>query len=137
MTAIRLSTTIPALPVLSIPDATAFYASKLGFETVHADPSFASVRRDAAVLHLWAASDETWRARLSVDRVIVSGAESFLVGTHSCRIEVAGLDALFAEYQAAGVLYAPDTRVTAQPWGDRDFPALDLHRNLLTFFERG
>lgn len=149
MTTIRMTRTIPALPVTNIRTATEFYASKLGFQTAHAEDEFAIVKRDDAVIHLWAARDDAWRTRLDavldgrivIDRatlsVVVSGAETFLAGTASCRIEVAGIDALHDEYRQTGVLYAPDTRVEMQPWGDRDFPALDLHRNLLTFFERG
>jgi catechol 2,3-dioxygenase-like lactoylglutathione lyase family enzyme len=144
-----MTRTIPALPVVNIAVATAFYASKLGFQTVHAEDGFAIVKRDDAVIHLWAASDDRWRARLGdvldgriqIDRselsVVVSGAETFLAGTASCRIEVTGIDMLHAEYRESGVLYSANTRVEHQPWGDRDFPALDLHRNLLTFFERG
>lgn len=141
--------TIPALPVVHISTATEFYATKLGFHTTHSEGGFAIVRRDEAVIHLWAASDEGWRARfeavldgrIQIDRanppVVVSGAETFLAGTASCRVEVTGIDALYAEYRATGVLYGPDTQVELQPWGDRDFPTLDLHRNLIAFYERG
>lgn len=142
MTVVRLTRTIPALPVIDIAAATEFYASRFGFATVHAEGGFAIVRRDDAELHLWAASDDGWRTRLAQTdpqnfRAVVSGAETFLAGTASCRIEVTGIDALYEEYKRAGVIYAPTTVVEEQPWGDRDFPALDLHRNLLTFFERG
>ena len=66
---------------------------------------------------------------------ICSGAESFLAGTASCRIEVQGIDELYEEYKKQGVIYDAETVVEGQPWGDREFPALDLHRNLLTFYE--
>ena len=33
------------------------------------------------------------------------------------------------------LLLNPDTVVELQPWGDREFPTLDHHRNLLTFYE--
>lgn len=135
----KLTRTIPALPVQRIEDAIAFYRSRLHFEAGYYDEGFAIVTRDDAEIHLWAASDESWRERperLS-SRPVVSGAETFLAGTASCRIEVQDVDALYAEYKLSGVLYGTDTVVEAMPWGTREFPALDLERNLLTFFERG
>jgi hypothetical protein len=48
---------------------------------------------------------------------------------------VDGIDELYEEYLASGVLYDDRTVVERQPWGTREFPALDLHRNLLTFYE--
>jgi hypothetical protein len=49
---------------------------------------------------------------------------------------VRGIDELYAEYKESEVLYNSETVVEAQPWGTREFPALDLERNLLTFYER-
>ncbi len=82
-------------------------------------------------------TDLRWRDKeiALAERSISSGGESFLVGTASCRIEVIGLDSLFKEYQSQGVTYNSATVVSTQPWGQRDFPALDLAGNLLTFYE--
>lgn len=135
---IQLGRTIPAFPVIDVAAAVAFYADRLGFRARHQEPEFAIVVRDAAELHLWAAADHAWRTTLDPTRVVASGAESFLAGTASCRIEVTGIDALFVEYQAAGVLHAVGARgVISQPWGAREVPVLDLHNNLITFFESG
>lgn len=128
--------TIPALPVQQIPAAVEFYRDRLGFRDGYQDDSFAIVERDNVVIHLWAASDEHWVQRLSPSSVVVSGAESFLAGTASCRIEVEEIEQLYREYLATGVLYDNRTVVERQPWGAREFPVLDLHRNLLTFYER-
>lgn len=130
-----LSRTIPALPVVSIPVAVEFYEGRLGFRARYADDRFAVVARDKAELHLWAACDASWEERGPDDPPVVSGAETFLAGTASCRIQSDDLDALFGEYRARGVLYAPDTTIREQPWGERDLAVLDLHRNLLTFFQ--
>jgi hypothetical protein len=64
-----------------------------------------------------------------------SGAESFLAGTASCRIETDGVDELYAELRSAGVLH-PVSRdgVDATEIGTREFSALDVDGNLLTFF---
>ena len=92
--------------------------------------------RDDAVLHLWSASDAAWTDRADLrERPICSGAESFLAGTASCRIEVADIDALFAELEPAGVLH-PTVRsgVATTDFGTREFATLDADGNLLTFF---
>ena len=131
-----LHRTIPALPVRDVPTAVAFYRDRLGFDAPHETGDFAVVVRDDAVLHLWGATDAGWRARPDLgERPIRSGAESFLAGTASCRIEVADVDALFAELQAAGVLHDVSRGgVTETDFGTREFAALDSDGNLLAFF---
>ncbi|CAG5001368.1 bleomycin resistance protein [Dyadobacter sp. BHUBP1] len=133
----KMKKTIPALPVKNIDESVKFYSEKLGFTAPYYDDGFAKVVRDEIEIHLWASSDESWKNKgLSlVADPICSGAESFLAGTASCRIEVQGIDELYEEYKKQGVIYDTDTVVQEQPWGDREFPALDHHRNLLTFYE--
>jgi uncharacterized glyoxalase superfamily protein PhnB len=133
-----LSKTIPALPVRDVEAAVAHYRERFGFEAVHQDDGFAVIVRDDAELHLWGASDEDWRSRADLAAMpICSGAESFIAGTASCRIEVRDVDALFEELEAAGVLH-PTVRdgVVATDWGTREFSTLDQDGNLLTFFRR-
>ena len=93
--------------------------------------------RDEVEIHLWKSGDETWKNKSGAltTNPVCSGAESFLAGTASCRIEVQGINELFKEYKKQGVIYSQDTVVEEQPWGVREFPALDHHRNLLTFYE--
>ena len=97
---------------------------------------FAVLTRDDAVLHLWGATDDDWRARDDLhQRPVCSGAESFLAGTASCRIEVADVDALFDELEPVGVLHDVSRGgVDATDFGTREFATLDLDGNLLTFF---
>jgi catechol 2,3-dioxygenase-like lactoylglutathione lyase family enzyme len=131
-----LSRTIPALPVRDVAAAVANYRDRLGFDAVHENEGFAVIVRDDAEIHLWGASDEAWRSRADLaDRPVCSGAESFIAGTASCRIEVADVDALFQELKAAGVLH-PTARegVATTDFGTREFPTLDLDGNLITFF---
>ena len=128
--------TIPALPVREMGAAVAFYVERLGFEVLHRDGGFAVLRRDEAVLHLWEAGDEEWRSRGDlVERPVCSGAESFLSGTASTRIEVADVDGLYEELRAAEVLH-PVSRdgVDDTDFGTREFATLDLDGNLLSFF---
>lgn len=92
--------------------------------------------RDDAVLHLWGATDVEWRSRETLnERPICSGAESFLAGTASCRIEVADVDALFGELEREGVLHdVSHGGVDDTDFGTREFSTVDLDGNLLTFF---
>lgn len=128
----------PILPVRDIEQATDFYRERLRFGVVHQETDYAILSRDSVEVHLWLAGDESWKARgeTLATRPIVTGAESFLAGTASCRIEVRDIDALYRECKEREVLYSAATVVESKPWGTREFPALDLERNLLTFFER-
>jgi hypothetical protein len=133
----RMMRSIPAMPVNNIDKAAMFYESKLGFTVKYKDLKLAILIRDHVEIHLWAASDKSWKLRnlFKLAKPIVSGAESFLAGTASCRIEVEQIDDLFTEYKKNEVLYNPSTVVEETAWGTREFPILDLHRNLLTIFE--
>jgi uncharacterized glyoxalase superfamily protein PhnB len=131
-----LGRTVPALPVRDVPAAVAHYRERFGFDAPHATDDFAVMTRDDAVVNLWGASDDSWRAREPLaDRPVRSGAESFLAGTASCRIEVADVDALFEELQAADVIHpASKDGVGTTDFGTREFATLDLDGNLLSFF---
>jgi catechol 2,3-dioxygenase-like lactoylglutathione lyase family enzyme len=132
----RLTQTIPALPVRDMTAAVAFYRDRLGFEVLHHDGGFAVLLRDEAVLHLWESSDETWRERSEMsESPVLSGAESFIAGTASCRIMCEGVDELFDELRTADVLHpVSKDGVTDTDFGTREFATLDLDGNLLTFF---
>ena len=132
-----LSRTIPALPVRDVARSVEHYAERFGFTVLHRDDGLAVLERDDARLHLWSASDDAWRQRgdALAERPVRSGAESFLAGTASCRIETADVDALYAELRDAGVLHdVSKGGVTATDFGTREFATLDLDGNLLEFF---
>jgi catechol 2,3-dioxygenase-like lactoylglutathione lyase family enzyme len=133
-----LHRTIPALPVRDVPAAVAHYGERFGFAALHADAAFAVLGRDDAIVHLWGATDDAWPEREDLRRRPVrSGAESFLAGTASCRIEVEQVDDLFAELRAAGVLHRVSRDgVEGTDFGTREFATLDLDGNLLAFFRR-
>ena len=133
---VTLARTIPALPVRDTPGAVAFYRDRLGFGVVHHDGGFAVLGRDDAVVHLWEAGDESWRERGSLERPVRSGAESFIAGTASCRIEVEGVDELFDELRGTDVLHPVSAGgVSDTDFGTREFATLDSDGNLVTFFE--
>jgi catechol 2,3-dioxygenase-like lactoylglutathione lyase family enzyme len=133
---VSLSQTIPALPVRDAGAAVRFYRERLGFDVLHHDGGFAVLARDDAVLHLWEASDESWRERDSLEQPVRSGAESFIAGTASCRIRVEGVDELYEELRGNDVLH-PVSKESASltDFGTREFATLDLDGNLVTFFQ--
>jgi catechol 2,3-dioxygenase-like lactoylglutathione lyase family enzyme len=134
---IRLGQTIPALPVHDAATAADFYREHLSFDVVYQDRGFAVLRRDEAALHLWEASDESWRTRASLENPVTSGAESFLAGTASCRVSVEGVDQLYSELQGSDILHpASRNGVEETGFGTREFATLDLDGNLITFFHR-
>lgn len=134
----KMKKSIPALPIQNIEESIKFYTEKLGFEVPYYDTDFAKLTPDEIEIHLWASSDQTWKNRGEsfIDLPICSGTESFLAGTASCHIEVQGIDELYDEYKKKEVIYSVDTIIENQPWGNREFSALDHHRNLLTFYEK-
>ena len=133
----KLNETIPALPVRDAVTAVDFYRDRLGFSVLHHDGGFAVLGRDDAVIHLWEASDESWRARESTERPVRSGAESFIAGTASCRIRLDGVvDELYQELEHSDVLHpVSKDGISDTDFGTREFATLNLDGNLITFFQ--
>ncbi len=133
----KMKKSVPALPVQNIKASCAYYANRLGFNIRHQEDTFAIAVRDEIEIHLWQSCDNSWKGRslFLVLRPIMTGAESFIAGTASCRIEVQGIYQLYEEYKKQGVLHSPDTVVQEQYWGHKEFPAVDNYRNLITFYE--
>ena len=132
----KLSQTIPAMPVRDAAAAVDFYRDRLGFDVLHHDGGFAVMSRDEAVVHLWQAGDEDWRKGIDPDRPVCSGAESFIAGTASFRVVVDGIDDLYDEMRGKEVLH-PVSRegVDDTDFGTREFATLDQDGNLVTFFQ--
>jgi catechol 2,3-dioxygenase-like lactoylglutathione lyase family enzyme len=134
----RLLSIVPAVPVRDLDVALRFYCDKLHFRVRHRenDGGGAILERDSAELHLTRLDDESWKARADFGaRPVKSGAESFLPGTASFRIEVDDVRALYAECASGGVVHAK-APLREQGWGDVDFGVGDPDGNLLTFFQR-
>jgi catechol 2,3-dioxygenase-like lactoylglutathione lyase family enzyme len=131
----KLVSIMPALPVRDLGVAIDFYTRKLGFAVRHRDGEGGAILvRDAAELHLTRLNDESWKTRQDFpQRPVKSGAESFIPGTASIRVQVDDVRALHKECAARGVTAA----VREQCWGETDFGTVDLDGNLITFFQRG
>ncbi|MEX2029347.1 MAG: VOC family protein [Anaerolineales bacterium] len=129
----RMLQAYPNMPVGDIPRSVEFYRDKVGLPPRHQEQGFAILSRDALEVHLWLANDESWRGRKG-DRPIVSGAESFLAGSASCRIRVDDVEELYRALRPLGIVH-DNAPLSDQPWGDRDFAILDPDGNLFTFFQ--
>ena len=90
----KLLHSVPAFPVTHLDRSTAFYRDKLGFSVAFQKEGFVKLVCDAVELHLWLANDEQWHNRDS-SKPVVSGAESFIAGTHSCRIALEGVNEFY------------------------------------------
>lgn len=124
---------VPVLPVRNTKWAAQFYSERLGFRIVHCDAGYAIAARDQIEIHLWAATDEAWKDR-DRETPLMSGAETFLAGTASCRIQVTQIEVLYDTYRKAEVLH-PNGNLGNKPYGLREFAILDLDSNLITFFQ--
>lgn len=92
------------------------FFEKLGFSKVATYPNYGVVRRDSVEIHFWLCSDPR------VPRET------------GCRINLDGIDALFEDYSAKGVVHPKDP-LTLKPWGLREFSIRDIDGNLVTFAE--
>jgi catechol 2,3-dioxygenase-like lactoylglutathione lyase family enzyme len=132
---VTLTQTIPAMPVRDMAAAVDFYRDRLGFDVLHHDGGYAVLSRDAAAVHLWEASDESWRERDDPTSPVCSGAESFIAGTASFRVRVTEVDELYEELARADVLHPVSKEgVDDTDFGTREFATLDLDGNLVTFY---
>lgn len=107
---------IPVLPALDIAENAAFYTRVLGFTLRHQEGEFAILHRDGVELHFWKCADRG------------------IAESSGCRIQVAGIDALYTRCREAGVIH-PKAPLAEKPWGTREFGMIDGNGNLLTFFE--
>ena len=127
---------MPALPVRDLTEGVEFYVGTLGFECVYLDEGGTAVLQLGQIeLHLWLSNDESWKTRDLNETQIETGAETFIAGTHSCRIRVNGVHALYENYKKLKSLHPNSKEPEKKPWGATEFGILDPYGNLLIFFE--
>lgn len=118
MTPPKMLTAIPVLLSLDVPATVSFYTTKLGFACLYQESGFATLQRDAVVLHF------------------TGCPEQHLVDWSSCRVSVTDVDALYQEYSQQGIIH-PNSPLEDTEYGTREFGIVDLHGVLITFFETG
>lgn len=120
----RFLAAVPALPVSDERRAVRFLTQALGMaEVQHEGRGIGFLSRDGVQIQLWVPDGSA------------PGAERYLAGTASCRLEVAGIDELYRHCLALGAVH-PNAPLTDQPWGLREFAILDPDNNLITLHER-
>lgn len=113
----QLERAVPVLASLDIEATQRFYADKLGFTAVARYPDYGIVERDNVQIHFWLTDDA------DIPRAT------------SCRVDVDGVDQLYEEMNASGVVH-PNGPLTDQPWGLREFAVLDGDGNMIKFGQR-
>src|SRR5438045_3983038 len=126
VSSLRLARAIPVVFVADVEASAEFYRDSLGFriDFLHGNPPFyGSVSRDGACVHL----------KFVHEPVFTPGADDrdALIMVF---VEVDNVDALFAEYVAAGLTFAQ--RLQAVAWGGRDFIVRDPDGNTICFAGR-
>jgi catechol 2,3-dioxygenase-like lactoylglutathione lyase family enzyme len=113
-----LKSAAPVLASLDIERTVSFYCSRLGFTQVYVESGvWGIVARNEVQIHFWFCS------------------ERHIAENTSCRVYVTGIDELFTELNAQGVVH-PSAPLQTRPWGSREFGVLDGDGNLITFAER-
>ena len=122
----RLTRAVPVIFVANVERSASFFRSTLGFsiDFLHGEPPFyGSVSRDGACVHL----------KFVHEPVLAVGPHD-KEGFITAFIEVEHVEALYAEYVAAGATF--DQKLEKQAWGGRDFIVRDLDGNGICFAER-
>lgn len=112
MAEIELRRVIAVLPAKDVAASVAFYKHKLGFSQLFDMGVYAGIGRGPIELHLDGAAPST---------------------PISVRIDVGGVDALYAEIDRG--IVKPDETLETKPWGMRQFSVLDPAGNRITFAE--
>ena len=112
----NLNKAIPVLPATDLPATLAFFRDRLGFATRFTYDDYAGVARDDVDLHLFRCT------------------EPKIAEWTSCRVQVTGIDALYAEIQAQGAVH-PNGALAEKPWGFREFTALLPDGAIIVFAE--
>lgn len=125
----ELKSALPVVFVSNVEATANYFRDKLGFQVdfLHGQPAFyGSVSRGGARLHLRFVHAPVITAE-------VRGREKDLLSAY---LEVGQIKSLYAEYQAAGVMFAQSLK--KEPWGASSFSVLDLDGNWICFSgERG
>jgi catechol 2,3-dioxygenase-like lactoylglutathione lyase family enzyme len=112
----RMKTAVPVLLSIDPEATTRFYESKLGFRCRYRQEGLAILVRDDIELHFTKCPDRR------------------LIEWSSCRVQVSGVDELYREFEARGVLH-PKGTLRDTDYGTREFGIVDEDGALITFFE--
>jgi DNA-binding transcriptional MerR regulator len=114
--AVRLSRAVPILASTNLDETVQFYQERLAFKALFQSEDYAIMGRDDVTINFWLCDND------EIPKVT------------ACRVQVQGVAELYRECVAAGVVH-PNGPLENKPWGTQEFAALDVHGNLITFFE--
>jgi uncharacterized glyoxalase superfamily protein PhnB len=115
---------IPILPATDVAASLKWWVEVCGFTETFRDatpPNYAGINRGDAFLHISGMTDKKL-AREVGDQTMV-------------RLAVKGIEALYAEYQRRGGTVHPNGQLQTQPWGTKEFGAIDPNGVCVTFQE--
>jgi len=112
----KLKRSAPVLASLDMSKTLEFYTQKLGFRQAFGDAGYGIVVRDGIDIHFWKCDDKIHPENTS------------------CYIYVEGVDDLYEEMLAAGVVH-PNGPLKDHPHGMREFAILDQDGNMIRFGE--
>lgn len=107
--ACQLKSAIPVLPSLDFERTTTFFHA-LGFKTLFHFREYMGISRDSVEIHFWLTDNPLFPQN------------------SSCRIEVTGIETLYAAFHKLGVIRFGGELAT-QPWGFREFVLNDPDGN--------
>ena len=109
----------PLVPAADVEQGIRFYRDKLGFTLLYRDAEPAKL----AVI-----------ARDGVEMNLFDSQDKHLADWTSLRIKVDQIDELYAQCEAHGIVH-PNGKLSARPWGVREFSVIDLSGVCLAFYQ--
>jgi catechol 2,3-dioxygenase-like lactoylglutathione lyase family enzyme len=109
----------PLVPAADVEQGIRFYRDNLGFMLLYRDAEparLAVIERDGVQINLFDSQDQ------------------HLADWTSLRIKVDGIDELYAQCEAHGIVH-PNGRLSPRPWGVREFSIVDLSGVCIAFYE--
>lgn len=108
---VRVMGAVPVLPAADVQASLAWWTGVCGFREVFCHGNYAGIERDGVAVHLAEMTDKAL-ARVVGEQTMV-------------RLQVTGVDALFAEFVGRGGVVHPNGPLEKKPWGSREFGAID------------
>jgi len=115
---------VPILPAADTARSLEWWTQVCGFRETFRDstpPTYVGINRGDAILHISGMNDKKL-ARTVGEQTMV-------------RVIVAGIEAMYSEYQDRGGILHPNGPLQTKPWGTKEFTVLDPNGVCVTFQE--
>ena len=115
---------IPVLPASDTTESLKWWTDICGFKETFRDstpPNYVGISRGDAHLHIAGMNDKVLAKKVG-DQTMV-------------RINLKGIEAMYAEFQERGGKVHPNGPLQTRPWGTREFGAIDPNGVCVTFQE--